>query len=129
MERLRGCYRLAALSLIAFFCSTTPLDAQQPPREQPRFGGVLKIAMIAEPPSLNPYGSASVSITYTIMRHVFETLYAMVKDWSPTPHLAEGHTVSNGGRQWLTSELNSGWSLCGSRNAHAVVGSSASAPK
>ena len=100
MEPLRGCYRLAALSLIAFFCSTTPLDAQQPPREQPRFGGVLKIAMIAEPPSLNPYGSASVSITYTIMRHVFETLYAMDKDWSPTPHLAEGHTVSNGGRQY-----------------------------
>src|SRR5438132_495367 len=33
MEYLRGCYRLAALSLIALFCSTTRLDAQPPARQ------------------------------------------------------------------------------------------------
>jgi peptide/nickel transport system substrate-binding protein len=99
METLRGCYRLAALSLIALFCSTTPLDAQPPPREQPRFGGVLKVAMSAEPPWLDPHRTTA-NISHQIMRHVFETLYAVDKDWSPIPHLAEGHTVTDGGRQY-----------------------------
>src|SRR6202521_1698631 len=99
MEYLRGCYRLAALALIALFCSTTPLDAQPPPREQPRFGGVLKVAMIGEPPSLDPH-STTATITFQIMRHVFEALYARDKDWNTIPHLAAGHTVSDGGRQY-----------------------------
>jgi peptide/nickel transport system substrate-binding protein len=99
MEYLSGGYRLAALSLIALFCSTAPLDAQPLSREQPRFGGVLKVAMIGEPPSLDPHWS-NAAITQQIMSHVFETLYAFDKDWSPIPHLAEGHTVTDGGRQY-----------------------------
>ena len=99
MERLRGGYRLAALSLIALVCSTTPLDAQPPSREQPRFGGVLKVATPAEPPSLDPHGS-NAAITSVIMWHVFEKLYTFDKDWSPIPDLAEGHTVTDGGRQY-----------------------------
>src|ERR1700675_2368930 len=99
MEPLRGCYRLAALSLIALFCSTTPVDAQPSSREQPRFGGVLKVAIASEPPSLDPHWANS-NPTYQIMRHVFETLYTVNKDWSPIPHLAEGHTVSDGGRRY-----------------------------
>ena len=99
MVPLRGCYRLAALALIALFCSTTPLDAQPPSREQPRFGGVLKVAMSAEPPSLDPHWT-NAFITSQIMGHVFETLYTFDKDWSPIPHLAVGHTVTNGGRQY-----------------------------
>jgi peptide/nickel transport system substrate-binding protein len=99
MEPLRGCYRLAALSLIALFCSTTPLDAQPTSREQPRFGGVLKVAMIGEAPSLDLHW-VNAAIIRQIMWHVFETLYTVDKDWSPIPHLAAGHTVSDGGRQY-----------------------------
>src|SRR5712692_7299786 len=99
MEPLRGCYRLAALSLIALFCSATPLDAQPPSREQPRFGGVLKVAIIGEPPSLDPHWT-NAGGTSAIMRHVFETLYTIDKDWSPIPALAESHTVTDGGRQY-----------------------------
>jgi peptide/nickel transport system substrate-binding protein len=99
MEPLRGGYRLATLCLIALFCSATPLDAQPPSREQPRFGGVLKVAMIGEPPSLDPHWTTAL-ITYQIMGHVFESLYAFDKDWSPIPHLAEGHTVTDGGRRY-----------------------------
>jgi peptide/nickel transport system substrate-binding protein len=99
LKPLRGGYRLAALSLIALFCSTTPLAAQPPPREQPRFGGVVKVAMIGEPPSLDPHWTIA-DPTKQIMWHVFETLYTVDKDWSPIPYLAEGHTVSNGGRQY-----------------------------
>ena len=99
MAMLCGGYRLAALLLIALFCSATPLAAQPPAREQPRFGGVLKVAMIGEPPTLDPH-STTATITYDIMRHVFESLYTVDKDWSPIPHLAEGHTVTDGGRQY-----------------------------
>jgi ABC-type dipeptide/oligopeptide/nickel transport system permease subunit len=68
MDYLRGGYRLAALSLIALFCSTTPLAAQPPPREPPRLGGVLKIAMIGEPPSLDPHWTTAViAIMLTIL--------------------------------------------------------------
>ena len=84
MEYRRGGYGVVALCLIALFCSTTPLDAQAPPREQPRFGGVLKIATIGEPPSLDPH-SAGVGLTRNMMWHVFETLYTLDKDWSPIP--------------------------------------------
>src|SRR3989442_381782 len=106
MEYLRGGYRLAALCLIALFCSTTPLDAQTPSREQPRFGGVLKVAMQAEPPTLDLH-TANLSVTAAIMLHVFETLYVFDKDWSPIPYLAEGHTVTDGGRQ-VTITLRKG---------------------
>src|SRR5882672_7503934 len=99
MEYLRGGYRLAALALIALFCSATPVAAQPPSREQPRFGGVLKVAMIGEPPSLDPHATTA-TITNAIMWHVFETLYTVDKDWSPIPHLAVGHTASDGGRQY-----------------------------
>ena len=88
MDRRRDCYRLAALSLIALLWSTTPLDAQPPSREQPRFGGVLKVAMIGEPPSLDPHWTTTVW-TDLIMQHVFETLYTIDKDRSLIPHLAE----------------------------------------
>jgi peptide/nickel transport system substrate-binding protein len=98
MTSRRGCYWLAVIALIAFLCAGTPLDAQPPSREQPRFGGVLKVAMSAEPGSLDPHWSTS-AITYNIMLHVFETLYTFDRDWSPIPHLAAGHTVSEGGRQ------------------------------
>jgi peptide/nickel transport system substrate-binding protein len=99
LKPFRSGYRLAVLSVVLLVCSTTPVGAQQPPREQPRFGGVLKVAMFGEPPSLDPSWTAAV-INSQIMWHVFETLYTFDKDWSPIPHLAEGHTVSDGGRQY-----------------------------
>jgi peptide/nickel transport system substrate-binding protein len=102
MEPLRWGYRLATLSLIALLYAATPLDAQAPSREQPRFGGVLKVAMGAEPPSLDPHWTTA-TITHQIMRHVFEMLYTVDKDWSPVPHLAQGHTVSDGGRLYTIS--------------------------
>ena len=99
MEYRRGGYRVAALSLIVLFCSTTPLDAQPPAREQPRFGGVLKVAMPSEPPSLDLHWSTA-NITGQIMGHVAEMLYAVDKDWSPAPLLAVGHAITDEGRTY-----------------------------
>src|SRR5262245_55600458 len=53
---LRRACPTAALSVLAFFWVVGALDAQ-PAREQPRFGGVLKVAMIGEPPSLDRHWS------------------------------------------------------------------------
>ena len=99
MDALRGGYRLALLSLIALVCSTTHVCAQPASREQPRFGGILRIAMASEPPSLDLH-SSTATITGQIMGHVFEMLYAVDNDWSPAPYLAAGHTVTDGGRTY-----------------------------
>src|SRR5438105_8205773 len=48
---------------------------------------------------------------------------------STSSHASSSTSVMSVTSKWLTSELKSGCSLCGSRNAQAVIGSSASAPK
>ena len=89
---------VGSLVLAVAFLVVGAADAQ-PAREQPRFGGVLKIAISGEPPSLDSHLSTA-TITSLIMRHVCEPIYTADKDWSPIPHLAAGHTVTDGGRQY-----------------------------
>jgi len=96
--RLRRACPTAALSLLAFFWAAGALDAQ-PAREQPRFGGVLKIATEGEPPSLDPHWNSSV-LTSQPMWHVFETLFTFDDNFNPIPLLAEGHTLADGGRRY-----------------------------
>src|SRR5262245_24158490 len=96
--RLRRACPTAALSLLAFFWAAGALDAQ-PAREQPRFGGVLKVATLSEPPSLDPHWNAS-TLTSTPMGHVFETLFTYDGNFNPIPLLAEGHALADGGRRY-----------------------------
>ena len=86
------------LAPAAFLWPAGSLDAQ-PAREQPRFGGVLKVATIGEPPSLDSHGNASV-VTSAPMWHVFETLFTFDGDFNPIPLLAEGHALADGGRRY-----------------------------
>src|SRR2546421_2566618 len=67
--------------------------------ESPRVGGVLKAAMIGEPPSLDLHWTTAV-IVQQIMWHVYETLYTYDKDLHPVPLLAERHVVTDGGRRY-----------------------------
>src|SRR5437870_1412498 len=83
---------LAALT-VAFVA--VPVDAQ----DTPRVGGVLKAAMIGEPPSLDLHWTTAV-ITQQITWHIYEGLYTYDRDFNPIPFLAEGHTVSEGGRRY-----------------------------
>src|SRR2546428_6960988 len=62
-------------------------------------GGVLKAAMIGEPPSLDLQWTTAV-ITQQITWHIYETLYTYDRNFVPIPLLAEGHTVSDGGRRY-----------------------------
>jgi peptide/nickel transport system substrate-binding protein len=68
-------------------------------QETPRRGGILKAAMIGEPPTLDTH-TTTATISYQIAWHVFETLYTYDRQYLPIPHLAEGHTVADGGRRY-----------------------------
>ena len=86
--------RIAVLLLALLLLAPTPGVAQ----ETPRMGGVLKVATIGEPPTLDmPMSTAT--ITYEIMWHVNETLFTYDANFNPVPLLAETHTVTDGGRR------------------------------
>jgi peptide/nickel transport system substrate-binding protein len=87
--------RRVAVALLLVLAASAPVAAQ----EQPRTGGVLKAAMIGEPPSLDLHWTTA-TITQQITWHFYEGLYTYDKHYNPTPMLAEGHTVSDGGRRY-----------------------------
>jgi peptide/nickel transport system substrate-binding protein len=89
--------RLLPAVALLLAVTTSPAAAQAP--ETPRMGGVLKVAMIGEPPSLDLHWTTAV-ITQQISWHVFETLYTYDRNYTPIPMLAEGHTVTDGGRRY-----------------------------
>jgi peptide/nickel transport system substrate-binding protein len=59
-------------------------------------GGVLKVAIVGEPPSLD-IPMTTAPLTYELMWHVNESLFAYDKNFLPIPHLAEGDVVSDKG--------------------------------
>ena len=85
----------ASLATVLALVAATPVVAQ----ETPRSGGVLKAAMIGEPPSLDIHWTTAV-ITQQITWHVYEGLYTYDAQFNPIPMLAEGHTVADGGRRY-----------------------------
>ena len=87
------------LLAVALLLAVPTLPAVAQAQETPRTGGVLKAAMIGEPPSLDLHWTTAV-ITQQISWHVFETLYTYDRNYTPIPMLAEGHTVTDGGRRY-----------------------------
>src|SRR5262244_3593690 len=65
-------------------------------QETPRMGGVLKVASIGEPPTLDIQATTTV-LTYEIMWHVYEPLFTHDRAWNPIPHLADTHAVTDRG--------------------------------
>jgi peptide/nickel transport system substrate-binding protein len=83
------------LTVLLMMLAAGPAVAQ----EQPRMGGVLKAAMIGEPPSLDLHWTTA-TITQQITGQIYEGLYTYDRNFAPVPMLAEGHTVSDGGRRY-----------------------------
>jgi peptide/nickel transport system substrate-binding protein len=71
-------------------------------QETPRMGGVLKVAAIGEPPTLDIAMSTATQV-YEIMWHVSESLFTYDKNFSPIPMLAEGYTVDNKGLRYTVT--------------------------
>ncbi|HEU5324023.1 MAG TPA: ABC transporter substrate-binding protein, partial [Methylomirabilota bacterium] len=91
VRRVAGAALTAALALLA----AAPATAQ----EQPRPGGVLRAAIVGEPPSLDLHWTTA-TLTQQITWHMYETLYTFDRDLSPIPLLAEGHAVAAEGRRY-----------------------------
>jgi peptide/nickel transport system substrate-binding protein len=82
-------------ALLLLLPTLSPAAAQ----ETPRMGGVLKAAMIGEPPSLDLHWTTAV-ITQQITWHIYEGLFTYDRNFAPIPMLAESHTVADGGRRY-----------------------------
>src|SRR5215467_7081594 len=87
--------RAAAALLVLLVAAAGTASAQTAPRQ----GGILKAAMIGEPPTLDTH-TTTATIAYQIAWHVFETLYTYDRQYLPVPYLAESHTVTDGGRRY-----------------------------
>ena len=68
--------------------------------ETPRKGGVLRVGMIGEPPTLDAHATTA-TITREIGINVFEGLFALDARHQPAPLIAEGVEVEDGGRRYL----------------------------
>src|SRR5437867_11776923 len=89
---------IVLLTLALLFALVVPAPAQQP--EQPRVGGVFRVAMIGEPPTLDLHTTTAV-IVQQITWHVYETLYTYDRQYNPIPLLVDTHTVTDKGRTYL----------------------------
>jgi peptide/nickel transport system substrate-binding protein len=66
--------------------------------QEPRRGGVINVATIGEPPTLDPSVSTT-DVVGMISLHYFETLYTFGTDWKIVPLLAAGDAqISDGGK-------------------------------
>ncbi|OLB48990.1 MAG: hypothetical protein AUH99_12440 [Candidatus Rokubacteria bacterium 13_2_20CM_2_70_11] len=88
-----------ALGLVSLLVLAPGLPGRAGAQEPPKVGGVLKAAMIGEPPSLDLHWTTAV-ITQQITWHIYETLYTYDRNFEPIPMLAEAHTLSDGGRRY-----------------------------
>jgi peptide/nickel transport system substrate-binding protein len=87
------------LVIVLVLLATLAGSVSAPAQEQPRPGGILKSAMIGEPPSLDLHWTTAV-ITQQIAWHIYETLYTYDRNFEPIPLLAESHAVGDGGRRY-----------------------------
>src|SRR5690348_4562106 len=92
--------RHAALALF-FLLATLALGwaASGAAQEAPKAGGVLKVATIGEPPTLDLHTTTAV-IVQQITWHIYEGLYTYDKSYNAVPLLVESHAVSDAGRTY-----------------------------
>jgi peptide/nickel transport system substrate-binding protein len=85
----RACRFAVLVTLLVFVCAAQGQLAAQ----QPRRGGVLRIAHIGEPPTLDQHGTTA-AITGQIMNLVNESLFALTGKFEPKPMLVERWAMS-----------------------------------
>ena len=91
---MRLCHPAPVVAVLAvLFLALAPAVHAQ---ETPRTGGVLKVASIGEPPTLD-IQATTTTLTYEIMWHAYEPLFTHDRAWNPIPMLAESHAVSDRG--------------------------------
>ncbi|HET8727354.1 MAG TPA: ABC transporter substrate-binding protein [Alphaproteobacteria bacterium] len=90
-----------------FVLAVAGIAAAGTAQAEPTKGGVITVATIGEPPTLDPMISAT-DIVGLVSQHIFETLYTFDADWNVTPLIAEAlPEVSDGGKT-LTIRIRQG---------------------
>lgn len=74
-------------TLVAFLLGTALVALPSTLLAQEK-GGVINVATIGEPPTLDPM-SSTADLVGIVTQHIFETLYTFDKSWNVTPLLAE----------------------------------------
>src|ERR1041384_3027046 len=94
-------FALAIATSVVAFCSINGVAHAQ------TRGGVIDVATIGEPPTLDPMTSTA-DLVGIVTQHIFETLYTFDKQWNVTPLLAESlPEVSQDGKTY-TIKLRTG---------------------
>ena len=70
-------------------------------------GGVINVATIGEPPTLDPM-SSTADLVGIVTQHIFETLYTFDKKWNVTPLLAESLPEISADGKTYTIKLRTG---------------------
>jgi peptide/nickel transport system substrate-binding protein len=85
---------LTVLTVAALLVAGLPTSSLAPGHaQQPRRGGVLRVALVSEPPSLDIQATTALSVAAT-MHHVYEGLFTINSKLQPVPMLAEGYSLS-----------------------------------
>lgn len=102
MQRSVRALAAATVLSVAAWLAATSGYTQPPAKPAPaaKGGGVLRIAMIGEPPTLDAHATTAV-ITREIVINVFEGLFALDAKYQPAPLLADRADVLDGGRRYV----------------------------
>jgi peptide/nickel transport system substrate-binding protein len=84
----------------AILLAAAALCAAPGASDTPKRGGVLRIGMIGEPPTLDAHVTTA-TITREIGINMFETLFALDAKYQPAPLLVEGYEVQDGGKRYV----------------------------
>jgi len=96
-------WRLGAVAIVV--ATVVVLSPMVPPAggaPAPTRGGILKIALKAEPDTLDIMWSTS-ELIYWVSTHIYETLLAFDSNSRPVPHLASAYQVSSDGLTYTFS--------------------------
>jgi peptide/nickel transport system substrate-binding protein len=92
--------KLASLAAALLLAQSGYLMAQEK-------GGVINVATIGEPPTLDPMTSTA-DLVGIVTQHMFETLYTFDKKWTVTPLLAEALPEIGADGKTMTIKLRQG---------------------
>lgn len=93
-------------TLVAFFLGTALIALPSTLLAQEK-GGVINVATIGEPPTLDPM-SSTADLVGIVTQHIFETLYTFDKGWNVTPLLAESLPEISADGKTYTIKLRTG---------------------
>ncbi|WP_019156842.1 ABC transporter substrate-binding protein [Robertmurraya massiliosenegalensis] len=90
---------MVAFLLFVAGCSSDTVDSNNSEKEKSGVGGVLKVALNSQPPTLDqPISTAST--TRDVSRLIYETLVTTDSSYQPVPMLAESIEISDDGKSY-----------------------------